>query len=832
MPLMSAAVPPVSTQDAFFETRIRPVLSEKCYSCHSQRESRMKGGLALDTAEATRQGGDSGPAVVPGDPEKSLLILAIRHTDADTAMPPENKGGKLPDAVIKDFEQWVRDGAHDPRTGASRQRVVKAVDAEARSWWSFQPVNAPEVPRVHDVSWPRTDIDRFILAALEAKKLKPVADADKPLLLRRVYFALTGLPPPPERIEAFTAANDARAFERVVDDLLATRQFGERWGRHWLDAARYAETNGRDVNGIQSEAWRYRDYVIESFQNDKPFDRFILEQLAGDLLPDSSDEERARHLIATGFLAIGPKTLLENSGAQFALDLADEQIDTTSRAFLGLSIACARCHEHKADPITQEDYTALAGIFLSTETRFGTPGGAQGRNGSALIELPDALGLPMVERRMDPAKLAQVTAEQNKLLGTFFQALASAGGGPPRQGMMTADGTVLEEVLFRLRALEVDVRAFRADGSLKPRIMGVLEKPVPGSPPAPPFSFAFAPPTAFGSIGDSPFFGRGQLAKEQDPVARGVPLFLNGGRNIPIPPNTSGRLELARWIASPANPLTARVIVNRAWHWLFGRGLVPSVDDFGKMGVAPSNPALLDHLASRFVAEGWSMKKLVREIVLSRVWQLARADHQETAPAEPIASVVDPDNTLLHRANVRSLDAESLRDAMLAASGTLDLTPQPGSLLARTGQGPIDGLRFPVLKAEAVMTAEGDFRSIYLPAVRDLPHSTLSLFNSADASVVLGARETTIVPAQALFLMNSAFVSRQSARLARRVLVAGADFDTRFRLASLLVLGRPPFAEESAAGRRFIDSRAAGDEAATWTSLCRALFGSAEFRFL
>ena len=820
----------VAENARFFESKIRPVLAEKCYGCHSP-SNKIKGDLRLDTREGILRGGEHGPAVVPGAPDKSPLIKAIRYEDPDLSMPPKSKGGKLPDAVIADFERWVRVGAPDPRTGEPKQRVAKEVSEEARAWWSFQPVRTSPVPQVKDAAWPRTDIDRFILAALEAKQLKPAADADKHLLLRRVHFALTGLPPTPEQIDAFAKSDDPRALERVVDELLATRQYGERWGRHWLDVARYAETNGRDVNGIQSEAWRYRDYVIESFQTDTPFDRFILEQLAGNLLPDTSVAERARNLTATGFLAIGPKSLLETNGTQFAVDLADEQIDAVSRGFLGLTVACSRCHDHKADPVTQEDYTALAGIFLSSETRFGTPGGAQGRNGTAFIEAPDSLGLPMVERRIVPDKLAQLTAEHAALMKTFFDTIAAGGGGAPRQGMMTADGTVIEEVLFRARALDVDVQAFRPNGTLKPRLMGVLDKPLPGTPPPPPHSFAYAPVLAFRTIGDSPFFARGQIAREQDAVARGVPLFLNGGRNIAIPANTSGRLELARWIASPANPLTARVFVNRVWHWLLGRGLVASVDDFGRNGFAPGNPALLDHLAARFVAEGWSVKKLVREIVLSRVFQLARTDGPGVAKGDAASSQIDPDNVLLRHANVRSLDAESMRDAMLAASGTLDLAPRRGSLLAMTGQGPIGGLRFPVLQAEAVTNAEGDFRSIYLPVARDLPQSTLAMFNSADASTVVGARETTIVPAQALFLMNSEFVARQSSLLAKRVCAAGTAFDARFRLACLLVFGRPPREEENDAARKFIQSRKSADEAAAWTSLCRALFASAEFRF-
>ena len=378
-------------QRDFFEKKIRPVLADKCYQCHAQDSEKIKGGLTLDTREGIRRGGDNGPAVVSGSLKDSLLIEAIHYTNKDFAMPPEKKGGKLPDAMIADFEKWVQMGAPDPRDGVAK--VVKKYDTEeAKKWWSFQPVKKPDAPAIKDAGWPRGDIDKFVLAGLEAKSLKPAAGADKLTLLRRVYFDLIGLPPTPQEVDAFVRAGAPRDLSTLIDRLLASPQFGERWGRHWLDVARHAESSGKDVNIAFPHAWRYRDYVIDALNSDKPYDQFIREQIAGDLLPAKNQQQQAAQLTATGFLAIGTKGLNEQNPRQFALDLADEQIDTMSQAVLGLTVSCARCHDHKFDPIPQRDYYSLAGIFLSTETRYGTSGAIQNRHPPELIELPTSAG--------------------------------------------------------------------------------------------------------------------------------------------------------------------------------------------------------------------------------------------------------------------------------------------------------------------------------------------------------------------------------------------------------------------------------------------------------
>ena len=809
--LLLVASAAMAGEHDFFESKIRPVLAERCHACHSVESGKSKGGLLLDTREGIRRGGDTGPAVVPGNLEKSLLITAIRWHDPDTGMPPENKGGKLPDAVIADFETWVRSGAADPREGSS---TTKSYDGmAAKDWWAYQPISQPKVPATKNTTWARTDIDRFILAKLEAQGIEPVGRADSATLVRRLFLDLTGLPP----LEDVST-------DGLLDRLLDSRQFAERWARHWMDVARYAETSGGDVNLTLPEAWRYRDYVIESIHEDKPFDQFIREQIAGDLLPHKSDAERARNLIATGFLAIGQKSLNGTDPRQFAVDLADEQIDTVSQAFLGVTISCARCHDHKFDPVSQRDYTALAGIFLSTETHYGTAGGVSERNASTLIEAPANAGLKTVDRRMTPQEWQRKNTRLEQLIAQRDAALASRrpGATPQRGAEMT--GFEVVRLITQAKRMQMELDAFNADGTLKPRIIGVLDKPVT-APPTTRRRPGMRGPNAsrrldsgFLVIADSPLFIRGSIDSESSTVPRGLPEILGRGKKLDIPADSSGRLQLAAWIASRDNPLTARVIVNRVWHWLFGKGLVETVDNFGAGGATPSHPELLDHLAQQFIADGWSLKKLIKRIVGSSVYQL------DTMHVEA-SHLVDPDNRLLWRMNVRRLDAETIRDAMLAASGRLDLTPPLGSIVALAGDGPIGGERFRAMEEDEIETANSRHRSLYLPIARTVQAETLAVFDFSDPSMVRGARDTTIVPPQALYLMNSAFVTEMAAAMADRVMQR-QGFDQRFDLACRLAFGRAPFADEAAAARRL------GDDQAAWTRICRSLFSSADFLFI
>jgi hypothetical protein len=787
-PLAAAEPPPDPAQVAFFEKSIRPVLVRECYTCHATTAKKIKGGLTLDTRAGLRKGGDSGPVLVPGDPKRSLLIQAIRHAHDELKMPPRKK---LPDAVIADFEKWVALGAPDPRDGSPR--VPKhAIDIEqGRKFWAFQPPRRQRHPNVKDTAWPKSDIDAFLLAALEAKGLRPVADADARTLLRRITFDLVGLPPSPEEVEAFTAAYAAdpdAALAAVVDRLLASPRFGERWGRHWLDVARYAESSGRANNFAYPHAWRYRDYVLAAFNADKPYDQFLREQLAGDLLPAKDDVQRTEFLIATGFLAIGPKTHNEFNARQFQMDLADEQIDATFQAFQALTVACARCHDHKFDPIPQSDYYAVAGIFRSTVTCYGTLRMIQSNQPSPLITLPKGGGATV--------GLAPLSATRRAGLEDQIKNLRS------QATRITGDNALIRRLFLntRVAVLRGQLDLYEPDGTPKLLAMGVRD----GTFPA-----------------DSPVYNRGELDQPGEKVRRGFPRVLTTRQ--PTIRASSGRRELAEWIASKDNPLTARVMVNRVWLHLIGHGLVATPDNFGASGQTPSHPELLDHLALSFVDHGWSVKQLIRTIVLSRAYRLS-SDFDATNHE------ADPDNVLVWRMPKRRLEAEALRDTMLAVSGRIDLTPPKGSVVARNGEGNI-GFAF---RQGGDAAAADPHRSVYLPIVRDLVPEVLTLFDFPDPSLIIGERATTTIPAQSLYLMNNPFVLRQAEGLADRLLASGgtADEDAKLVLAFQLCYSRPPSAKERAGARRFLaDYGKEHSRRATWTALCQALFVSAEFSY-
>ena len=791
------AVPerPITPEQArFFESKIRPVLMTTCAKCHATGAEKVKGGLLVDTREGLRNGGDTGPAVVPGDLEESLLIAAIRYDDESLQMPPTTK---LPDEVIADFEAWIKMGAPDPRGAGPSTAVARtAADVEkGRRFWAFQPPRAVAPPKVRDTAWPKTDIDRFLLAAMEARGLRPVADADRHALIRRANFDLVGLPPAPEEVEAFVADTAPDAFAKVVDRLLASPRFGERWGRHWLDVARYAESSGK-ANMMYPQAWRYRDWVIASFNADKPYDRFVRQQIAGDLLPARDARERAENAIATGFLALGGKTQNTQNRKQFLIDLADEQIQVTGDAFLGLTIACARCHDHKFDPISQRDYYALSGIFQSTQTCYGTlPGLVQNVNPSPLIELPADAGVPSAVPPLPPERRASLEAQLAELIKARDALTPDENFSP--KGFQTR---------ARLAMLRFRLASYRPDGTPRRYAMGARER--------------------FEPI-DSPLYVRGELEHPGDPVPRGFPTVLSG-ETPPTIAGGSGRLALAEQLASRENPLTARVMVNRVWLHLFGRGLVPTPDNLGAAGQAPSHPELLDTLAVSFMDQDWSVKPLIRRIVLSRAYQLASSH-------DPHNFEADPDDTLVWRMAPRRLEAEVFRDAILSVSGKLNLEPPVGSAVAVAGEGlagPFRGFG---------QDGQDLHRAVYLPVVRDQLPESLSLFDFADPSLVTGERATTSGPTQALYLMNSSFVIRQAEAAAARLREIEGDDDARIVAAYLRFLARKPTAAERNRARTFLarfDSggpeRKTGEDRAkaAWTAFCQALYASAEFRYL
>ncbi|MBL8811947.1 MAG: PSD1 domain-containing protein [Planctomycetaceae bacterium] len=802
---------------AFFEKKIRPVLAQQCFPCHSSdNPSKQKARLSLNLREGVIHGGQSGPAVVPGKPDESLLIRAISRVDPELSMPPAKP---LSEEVVADFREWVRRGAPDPRSHRNSSTVTVPAEQNGSSHWSFQRPVAPSVPEVANAEWPKSNEDRFILAALEARQLSPVRDADRAALLRRLTFDLTGLPPTVEDVVAFTRMDNPESLAQAVDRLLASPQFGEKWARHWLDVARYAESTGKTVNFAYPNAWRYRDYVIHSFNDDKPWDQFIREQLAGDLLPSDSPARAAECQIATGFLAIGPKTLNERNGLKFELDIADEQIDVTTQAFLGITVACARCHDHKFDPVSQRDYYAMSGIFRSTETCYGTVSFINAQRTSKLLSLSSDSGFVAATPPLSHDERAEIQRQIERVQESI-RAMKD-----PVQKFLTGGQVSL---------LQAKLDAYEEDGTPKLLVMGVRDKAHGPEPPPRRFRFGGAGGFTYDgsrSIQDSPVYVRGEADQPQEErVPRGTVQILC---NVPlsISDSTSGRLELAEWIASRDNPLTARVLVNRVWLQLFGKGLVPSSDDFGLAGQPPTHPELLDFLTVRFMDEGWSVKTLIRHLVLTHTYQLDSISNAD-------ALAVDPDNTLLWRTAPRRLTAESIRDAMLRCSGQLNLNPPAGSAVAEAGEGPVTRFRFgPDPIARALNNPDDNHRSIYLPVVRDNLPDSMELFDAADPSLITPERGQTIVPSQALYLMNNTFVLRVSRQMADELLTMPADED-RLRMAWLRCYGRGPLPAEKEKALEFVTQFSAKlqlvnserNEREAWAALCQALFASAEFQ--
>jgi hypothetical protein len=805
-----------SDQLAFFEKNIRPVLVKECYSCHSVHAEKVKAKFTLDTRDGIRKGGASGsPAVVPGKVDESPLIQALRWHDETLRMPPKYK---LPDQVIADFEKWVKMGAPDPREVAAPKVAWAEIDiAKGKQYWAFQLPKKANPPATKNAAWPRDPIDQFLLAAMEAKGLTPVADADRLTLLKRVHLDLIGLPPTAEQVKAFLDDKTEDALAKVVDKLLESSHFGERWGRHWLDVARYGETSGKAVNFNYPHAWRYREYVIAAFNADKPYDQFIKEQIAGDLLPASDVKQRTQMQVATGFLALGPKDHDERNRTQFIMDVVDEQIDVMSQGLLGMTVACARCHDHKFDPIPQKDYYALAGIFKSTQPLYGTIRILQNNHPTELISLPADSGQVYYGDKLSAAQRETITKQLEKLREDQKEQFKNPKGA-----------NVNQLVFFNIRisTLQGQLDAYDSAGNPKQLAMGVKEAAAAGpgggfgGPKGGPKG-GFGPGAGF-AVGDCPLYERGEVDKPKNKVKRALPQVMVSKQ--PSIVKGSGRKELAEWLASKDNPLAARVMVNRVWLHLFGRGLVATPDNFGTMGQAPSHPELLDYLAVTFQEDGWSVKKLIRRLVLTRAYQLA-------AKTNAGNHEIDPDNVYLWRATKRRLDAEALRDSILAISGTLDRSALVGSAVARGGDGYTGGV------AKFASDPKFAHRSVYLPIVRNALPEVLTLFDFPDPSLVCGQRQTTTVPAQALFFLNNTWVIQQAGSTADRLLAAkGTDRD-RIELAYVLCYGRSATEREATAAEEFLRSyaKSLGNSApnprrATLSGLCQALFASAEFQ--
>ncbi|WP_197905111.1 DUF1553 domain-containing protein [Gemmata obscuriglobus] len=920
LPASDAPKPLTPAETEFFEKKIRPVLTQHCAGCHSadaEKNKKLKGSLFVDSRDGLLKGGDSGPSVVAGKPGESLLLKTMKY-DGDLQMPPK---GKLPDAVIKDFEKWIAMGAPDPRgdSGAPKKQIGLSTE-QGRKFWAYKlpaPVAVPDV-RTHKAEV-RNEIDSFVLAALEKKGLKPAKEADRATLARRLYYDLTGLPPAPEEVDAFVNAKTPDAYEKLVDKLLASPQFGERWGRHWLDIARYAESV--TLRGLVfKEAWRYRDYVIDSFNADKPFDQFVREQLAGDLLTATDRAERTRNLIATTFLQLGNTNLEEQDKKQLRMDVVDEQLDVITKGFLAQTVTCARCHDHKFDPIPTKDYYALAGILRNVKA-------LENANVSKWVEVPlpatpeaeaalkrhesavaalqtkiaaaKAKGGPKVASGVlavkDVAGVVVDDAQAKKVgawtastfnatyIGTGYVHDGNAGKGektltfqpeslPPGKyevrlaysgGASRADKVPVhinsadgEKELFvdmkkapPIEGRYVSLGEFRFEKGglayvlvsnedtkghvcpdavvflpLDKKEQGKDDKPVPKSPSddvkaleaelkklqdSGPKRDLVMSVVEEKVIEDTKVHVRGNVHNLGEPAPRGFLSVALHGTPPSVPTAQSGRKELAEWIASRDNPLTARVYANRAWHWLLGAGLVRTVDNFGVTGEVPSNPELLDHLAAKFQGT-WSVKELVRYIVLSRTYRQSTTGDEATAAA-------DPENRLYGRANRRRLEAEAIRDTVLAVSGQLDP--------ARGGQ------TFPSsLAADYAFKSNSLRRSVYLPQFRNAFPEMLEAFDAADPSTVTGQRNTGTVAPQALFMMNHPFVLEQSKAAAARLLgEPHADDTARAARAYRLALGRVPTDGEREVALRFLKGKSDKD---AWAAVFHALFASAEFRYV
>ncbi len=747
---------PSAADLAFFENKIRPVLVKHCYECHSPEAAELGGKLLLDTGDGMRKGGESGPALVRGKPDESLLIQALRYDGLE--MPPDQP---LPESVVADFARWIERGAPDPRRPEPAPPKKESAASTPSNLWSLQPVQNPPLPAVKNQAWPRDPLDQFVLARIEAAGLSPTHDAQPRALARRLYFDLIGLPPTKHEIEAFVADHQQhgdQATGRLVDGLLARPQFGERWGRFWLDVARYGESNGNDGlsrNPTFPHAWRYRDYVINALNHDTPYDRFLTEQIAGDLLPSDSAEQHDRQLVATTFLAMGSKPA-KAMNTNFDMDVVADQIDVIGRGVMGISVACARCHDHKFDPIPTRDYYALAGIFTSSETMWGLAA-----NEGLTAPKTDLHVLKAAPKVLPPADFVETVV------------LLDSNTGKPK---------AIPKPKWEIGT---------------PLAMGARDRDQPA---------------------DAKINIKGEANKLGEAVPRGFLSACNVDSSITVDPTQSGRLQLAAWLTHPHHPLTSRVMVNRLWLQLFGEGLVRTPDDFGEYGERPSHPQLLDHLATRFVREGWSLKRMIRAMVLSRAYQLA-------SDADPQLVAADSQNLLLARHNRRRLEAEALRDSMLQASGQLDLSPGEGSLVRH---------RDILVNRAGNLHQPSNQRSIYLCYLRSSPPPELAPFDLPDFTVVMSQRDVSTVPSHALHLYNSPFVVAQASAFARLIMNQASAPEDRIRLAWNRAFGRDPTPEQSGQAKALVDSTQAELKSAeqAWSCLCQALLAANEFRYV
>jgi len=726
---------------AYFETHIRPLFAANCYQCHSAKLDKPMAGLRLDTREGTLR------VIIPGKPEQSVLLGAVLGSRPDLKMPP---GRKLAQDEIEHIAKWIQMGAPDPRTDGTAGPTSFMDWEKARQHWSFRRVQDPKPPQVTSPEW-SSPVDAFVKTRLDQEALTPQPRASKLTLLRRATYDLTGLPPTPDEVDAFLKDTSPRAFEKVVDRLLASQQYGERWGRHWLDVVRYADTSGDNSDFPVPSMYRYRNWVIAAFNKDQPYDQFLRDQIAGDIIAardgllEEDKEEWQQKIIATGYLANSRR--FGSRIQEFHLTI-DDTIDNLGKGILGVTVACARCHDHKFDPVPSSDYYALYGIFRSTN-------------------YPHA-GTEIYPHTYGFAALNPAEAEKLKRFETQLSGLDNR-----------IEDIKANKIKF---ASEDEKRRAEAENQTTLRRL---------SNQYPYVQKAYA--VSEGKPADAKIMVRGEPAALGAEVPRGF-LTILGGLKVPPEETGSGRLELAAWITDPRNPLTARVIVNRVWGWHFGQGVVATPDDFGARGEPPSNPELLDYLTSRFIESGWSIKKLHRIILLSRAYQMSSAYEAKSA-------LKDSKNQYLWRFNRRRLDAEEIRDSLLFVSGNLD--PAPG------GEFPFaPEMTWRYTQHQPFIARDSDFatnkRSVYLMQQRIRRQPFLDLFDGPDPNAVTGVRPVTTTALQALYTMNDPFFHAQADALAVRVGMAyGAELD-RLTYAYRLLYGHGPSLDEIRDCRQFL----------------------------
>jgi mono/diheme cytochrome c family protein len=831
----------VQAADATLEKRAIAILERACAECHSHAAKKMKGGLALDSRAGLIEGGDTGPAIVEGDVDKSLLVKAIRYTDEDLEMPP--KGKRLPAEDVATLEAWIKAGAPwaakasnaEALTGRPARKPGKITDAD-RAWWSFQPLANVTPPTAGD-GWAKNEVDSFIAARLKEAGLTPAPQAERATLIRRVTFTLTGLPPTPEEVAAFVADQAPDAYAKLVDRLLASPAYGEHWARHWLDLVRYADSDGFRIDHYRPDAYRYRDYVVRSLNSDKPYDRFVQEQIAGDeLFPDQPEA-----LVATGYLRHWSYEYNNRDVVTQRDNILIDITDTTADVFMGLGLGCARCHDHKFDPVGVDDYYGMAGMLRSSPSSVKLEGvGVWSTIRSvALPETPAQLAERQKAEAEHAAKIVALKAEQtrlaeeNKAVVAKLSALEKAAKAKtavpadkatpvataptpkpsPEQEALTKRRDELT-ALLKTKNDEIQHAEFFKSKTPKAYAMQDAAKPA-----------------------DMPIYVRGNPYATAAVVPRGALRVASWDKFPAIPAGQSGRLQLAEWIADRRNPLTARVTVNRLWQKLFGEGLVRSVDYFGDRGERPSHPELLDHLATRFMAEGWSQKRFLRGLVLSHAYRLSSANHADGLS-------IDPENRLFWRMNRQRLEAEAIRDSLLKVSGEL-ATKAGGPALVLENQENTGEYKShvnpPTYRHRRPRPSQEFERTVYLPVMRNNPTAgdkIRSFFDFVDPAGLTGQRNQTVMPTQSLFLLNNDLVRKRAGTLAKELIAAHPDEDARLESLWLRAWNRPITAEERTNARAFLQEMTpllkkprapAALEAARWQELCHSLLASNAF---